>query len=452
MKHDHEREREAIRELFRDQRVFVRPGRVIRTPVNAMYSLDLRPGEKIKKVRDRIPEIALLLSNIRGRETSVRLVEAPLYLDVPHAYPETLPWASDGHYMPHHCVAGRGWSYRGGADQVVNLTKEPHILVSGITGSGKSVMVLNLVLSLAMGTSPEDLAIVLVDLKNDDLVGLKTLPHVVRFAGSPEDADNAIEWVYSQLESRRDSSRRPSFRIALVIDELAQLSSGSKETLSRITALGRSMWINVISATQYPTADVLGGSTGKVNYTVRFTGLLPDAQTASTAAGRPGTGAEKLPGNGAFIRTGGPDVIRLQSFYIDTDVAEEEEIVKDVSYRWIGKRPSVEAQRAAESEDIRIPVSGKGPTLSDVGAVPDAVQERLYAYFEEYYDGEGGLERGSIAEAIRIATGEDVKRGRGYSDQKAVVMRELQEWLTQEDERTWEYVSEDVSRTFPDSV
>ena len=403
-----------------------------------MFTLALRPGETIKRVRDVLPEVSLALSNMRGRAVDVRLNEKPLFMDVPHADPRPIRWTSDRHFIPHHALAGRGWSFRGGADQWVNLTKEPHVLVAGITGSGKSVLTLNLALSLALGTSPEDMVMVLVDLKNDDLVPLKGLPHVIRFAGDPEGAVDAVEWVYDQVDARRRMAGRPNWRVVLVIDELAQLPGDAKDRLTSITALGRSMWVNVLGATQHPTAEVLGGSVGKINYTARFTGLVADASAASTASGRPKTGAEFLPGNGAFVRTGGPEVTRLQSFLIEEDQVEE--VVADVAQKWVGYETPQKAQTASMTE-VRIPTS-TGVKMAQVDAQAGQWDE-LADYFTQNYDGQGGLVRGTMAGAIRLALGEDVKRGRGYSGQVAQVQALIQEWLTEDEdaqeegEREW---------------
>lgn len=391
-------ERGVIAQLFRDHRVFVRPGKIKVTPVNAMIALHVRAGERIKSIRDLLPEINLAVSNVRGIETRVRLNDLPLFLDIPHHNPRPLYWQSEREFKPHHALAGRGWTYAGGRDQWVSLDSEPHALIAGITGSGKSVLMLNMILSLAMGTPPGELDFVLIDLKNEAFPALTAIPHVQRYAGDPDSAVEVARYVFAEMERRRDLRGVWSGkRLVLAIDELAQLPDEAKEIVTRVSALGRSLRVNVFSATQHPTAAVLGGSTGKVNYVARFTGMVADANAAQTASGRPQTGAQFLPGNGAFIRTGGANVTRLQSFLIrPEDVAS---VVNDVCGKW-------------------------GDRVSVVASVAD---DFVGDYFAAHCGPDGRL-TGRMADAIRNVLNEEPARGRAQMRQADRVRSLFSQW------------------------
>jgi len=123
-------------------------------------------------------------------------------------------------------------------------------------------------------------------------------------------------------------------RVLIVVDEYTDLV-GDTEGMShadRIARQGRSANINMLVATQHPTSKALGGSTIKNNFTNRVIGSVADANAASNAAGRPGTHAELLPGKGSFLLVTGPDVIRLQSYWL-TDV-DIESIITRIGRKW----------------------------------------------------------------------------------------------------------------------
>ena len=99
-----------------------------------------------------------------------------------------------------------GQSYRreGPTDERISFENSAtcHALIVGITGAGKSVLLQNMFLSLVANTSPADLKIVLVDLKNEDMIPFKHLPHVLTFAGTKQAAFDAIRFVADEKEKR----------------------------------------------------------------------------------------------------------------------------------------------------------------------------------------------------------------------------------------------------------
>lgn len=416
------RERQTIQQTLIAQRVKAKPTRPIVTPAFVLYPITLHPEERISSVEKAMPQIQLQVSNLRRTSTHLRLQHPPLCIEAPHPAPDTLRWNMvDAHVPPHAMLAGRGYLLTGAEEQIVTFAGSPHTLIAGITGSGKSVMAQGMALSLAMATSPAEIRYYVVDLKRDDLVALQGLPHTAKFAGDPDQAIDVINAAHTEMERRRDSYGRPPFRLVIWIDELAQLPHDAQEQLKILTALGRSMHINVVAATQHPTAEVLGGSVGKINYTTRLVGLVADATAASTATGRAKTNAEKLPGKGAFIRVEGAHTTRFQSYLLtETDVKRTIRSIRDKWNRIIPAQLEPEHRRPA-------PVSsGKMPQTCH--PAPPKV-DPVIAVFQSYLQPDGDMGHGWVAAAIRAAYGDDAsKSGRRYQEQRLDIVERFHEW------------------------
>jgi len=228
-------------------------------------------------------------------------------------------------------VAGRNYSTSPASDQVLDLAHRPHILIAGTTGSGKSTVLRMLLSSLAYNADPSGLRLVLVDRKNEDLVPFGRLPHVDLAAWTVGDAHKAVQTVAAELERRVQAGVGDWSRLVLVSDELAQLANESHDLLSAVLAVGRSKRVHVLAATQHPTVRLIGD---KANYAVRLVGQVADAQTAALATGRKGSGAELLPGAGAFLLVDGAQLDRLQAFNMSADAAAG--MVEVIREKWEG--------------------------------------------------------------------------------------------------------------------
>jgi hypothetical protein len=137
----------------------------------------------------------------------------------------------------YHALVGRSYDYNGACDEWLDLERHYHMLVAAMSGGGKSTLMRMALSSLALNTAPNLLQIILVDLKNDDLVPFRNLPHVINYAGDIESAAAAIEYVY-QIKTERIASQDKPFRLLLVIDELAELGS-DKDVLKPLGAFYR---------------------------------------------------------------------------------------------------------------------------------------------------------------------------------------------------------------------
>lgn len=312
----------------------------------------LGAGARINAIEARLGELAEMLSAYRCAPTPVRLRRMPLALEIPHPAPEPPIPPLVSPVRPHSMLCGQTYDFSGGVtDEVIDLSLSPHTLLAGTTGSGKSVLLTTMLWSLVATTSPADLRLVLIDLKNEDMVPFADLPHTEAFAASLPDAADAIGSLHSHKEHRVRTRQRGQ-RIVLVIDELAELArlNDTMRLLASILAIGRSKSINVIAATQKPLGAIVG-SVAKANFTTRIIGRVMSSDDARVAAGVSGIGAEYLPGRGAFLRVEGMDIRRFQSYWIqDLDmrlgaVADRWTVQLPIQPAWI---VAYEPQRAGD--------------------------------------------------------------------------------------------------------
>ena len=239
-----------------------------------------------------------------------------------------------------------------------------HILVAGTTGSGKTVLLQTMILTLAM-TNPASsapplcqengrgggLALVLVDPKGCTFGRFEGLPHLARpVIWETEETAEALHSLVRLME-RRPTSRCPPLNpspaplqegrrrreeegpqrwrqphVVVVIDELADLlMTGGKAVqwaLTRLTQRGRGSGIHIVAATQKPTAAVLGPLI-KANFPVRLVGRVTSIEDARTATGWSGTGAERLMGRGDFLAVAEGRVTRFQAAHVSPEEIRE---------------------------------------------------------------------------------------------------------------------------------
>jgi DNA segregation ATPase FtsK/SpoIIIE-like protein len=202
-----------------------------------------------------------------------------------------------------------------------------------------------MIATLALNTDPDMLRLFIVDPKMEDFLPFEDLPHCEMFAGK-KDAVQAIARVHKILDERQNiKGRFHGERVVLFLDELSQVQDPvALRQLNDLMAVGRSKRINVILATQYPTKEVIG-KVDLSNLTTRFVGQITTPTAAAIAAGRGGTGADLLPGKGAFLRIEGANVTRLQAYWLDDNGTAE--LVKAARQRW-GERDGVVSDRAVQ--------------------------------------------------------------------------------------------------------
>ena len=288
------------------------------------YGLRLGQTQTIDGIERRLPELQNRIGKNRrdfglSGATTVMLRRTPaLALEVPHPQPRPLAWQRARLKLPSMTMlTGRVYEGDGARDDTISLHRHPHTLIAGMSNSGKSTLARMMLASLAINTHPDDLQIVIIDMKRSDLFALRGLPQVIRCAYEAMDAARAVRQVEHILRTRIEREISEP-KLLLAIDELRELvrQPGVVDALGSIVSLGRSLGIHVLAATQHPKAGEIG-SIVKANFAVRLVGQVAGARLAEAAADRPDTGAELLPGAGAFLRIDGSPITRLQAYFLD---------------------------------------------------------------------------------------------------------------------------------------
>lgn len=223
---------------------------------------------------------------------------------------------------PYHAVAGLRDD---GTPLAVNLASNatPHMLISGTTGSGKTVLAHTIITSLTALNKPHALNVVVLDPKGGDPRFLANISHHMPMpvAETPDEQHAALERVVQIMLDRKSGSAMP--RIVVYIDEMADTAlAGGKaalELLSRIAARGRSAGINIVGCTQNPSSKSLPEDLRR-NLPLRFVGKVSNATEARMASGISDCGAEMLPGKGAFVCVVNGDIQRFQAAMPDIDI------------------------------------------------------------------------------------------------------------------------------------
>jgi S-DNA-T family DNA segregation ATPase FtsK/SpoIIIE len=212
----------------------------------------------------------------------------------------------------------------------LNSPDVAHILVSGTTGSGKTILARSMIASLALQNPPEQLRLLLIDPKGRGYRDFNGLPHLVcPVVTDPLDGLHRLKWAVRHME-KRDEKGISSPLLVIFIDELADLIMvGGKEMemqIARLTQRGREAGIHVVGCTQKPSANVIGGI-AKSNFPTRLVGRVVSPEDARVASGVAGSGAEKLLGRGDFLLFTNGEVNRVQGAFIS-----QEEMLQTVEH------------------------------------------------------------------------------------------------------------------------
>lgn len=220
-----------------------------------------------------------------------------------------------------------------------DMLKQPHLLIAGATGSGKSVVINDLVYT-AMYDSPAAVQFILIDPKRVELVDYKPLPHTLMYASEPGEMVEALEKAMEITESRYKAMQRqrvkkyPGGALYVIIDELADLMTTARRQvqplIQRLAQIGRAANVHIIAATQCPLATVIPTPI-KVNFDSRVALRTRSAQDSRNILGL--TGCELLPryGQGYYMT---PDGLKLYNI----PMQPQEDINALVKY-WQRSRP-----------------------------------------------------------------------------------------------------------------
>ena len=331
---------------------------VDRGPVITMYEIELAPGIKIGRVNNLSDDIARALS-----ATTVRIV-APLPgkstvgIEVPNAVRETVClrdlFESDVLERKQLAIPMLIGKDASGQPLVADLAQMPHLLIAGATGTGKSVCINSLIVSMLLTQHPDRLKMLLIDPKMVEFSQFKEVPHLMApVVTDMKKATSVLEWACVRMDQRYEFLSAVGVRnivsfnslgeagvrerlgadedadlddfpthlpyIVLVIDELADLMMMARKevegSIIRIAQKARAVGIHLVIATQRPSVDVITGLI-KANLPSRIALQVASKVDSRTILDR--NGAEKLLGKGdmLFLPPGSSKLIRAQGSYV----------------------------------------------------------------------------------------------------------------------------------------
>lgn len=214
---------------------------------------------------------------------------------------------------------------------VLDFINQTHLLIAGTTGSGKSVVINDIIYTL-LYKSPREVKIILIDPKKVELVQYKQLPHTLAYASEQADIINTIKKAVDLMEQRFKNMQKQSIKkskeadIYIIIDEYADLITTSKKDVERlicrIAQLGRAAKVHLILATQRPTRDIITGQV-KVNIDSRLALRVPTAQDSRNIINIKGAELLGKYGQGYYLT---PDTLTPQlvdiSYIPDSELAD----------------------------------------------------------------------------------------------------------------------------------
>lgn len=407
-----------LQEVFKDFSIDAKVVAVNVGPAVTQYEMEVKAGTKLSRILSLDKELALALAaksvniqapipgkNTIGIELPNKKVTPVGIREILEAVPKSL---TDSKLL---VTLGKDIM---GKPTYCEINKTPHLLVAGSTGSGKSVCINSMLVSILMRTKPEEVKLVLVDPKKVELSMYNGVPHLLTpVVTDPKKANIALKKIVVEMENRYDLFEQSGTKniagynaylekkhkgdckklpyIVVIIDELADLmlvaAKEVEESIMRITQMARAAGIHLIVATQRPSTDVITGVV-KANIPSRISFAVSSSIDSRTILDM--TGAEKLLGKGdmLFLPQGENAPIRVQGTFISDD-----EIKEIVDYTISQQKAKYDTTFTLSEED------SKGTTT---GAETDAKEEPLYNDIVEFVVTQGKASASLLQRRFKI--------------------------------------------------
>jgi len=380
------RSRMLVRKLqdfgVRGQVTSVNPG-----PVITVFEYEPGPGVKVSQIVSRAGDLSLAMGGVEIRIVERIPGKSAIGIEVPNMEPEIVRLRgilnSDEFETSRGLLRLALGKDTSGVPFVTDLDSMPHLLVAGATGTGKSVAINSMILSLLFNLTPDEVRFLMVDPKMLELSPYEGIPHLLApVVMEPKKAASALRWLVAEMQRRYhllanrkardiDSYNRKTEKIreplpegedrrlphiVVVIDELADLMMTAPrdmdECIARLGQMARAAGIHLILATQRPSVDIISGSI-KTNITGRIAFKVTDKANSRVILDY--NGAEQLLGRGdmLFVKTGRTGLTRLHGCFVS-----EEEVLRVVKFLRDQAQPEYredlfQYQTAASGQEIQ---------------------------------------------------------------------------------------------------
>ncbi len=359
---------------------------VSRGPTITRYELQPEAGTRVRAISNLVDDIALNLATTGVRIEAPIPGKAAVGIEVPNkvvatVYARELLEAEAFRSSKSRLTACLGRDVAG-APIYCDIAKMPHLLIAGTTGSGKSVCINSIILSILYKAKPEEVKLILIDPKKVELNVYNGIPHLlVPVVSDPKKAAGSLNWAVSEMERRYalieaegvrniagyneaiadDPDREPMTQIVIIIDELADLMMMAKDdvetSICRIAQKARAAGMHLVIGTQRPSVDVITGLI-KANIPSRIAFTVSQQVDSRTILDM--AGAEKLIGRGdmLYAPVGATRPIRVQGAFVSD--GEVEAVTDFIKTNVAGGQYSEEVIESIEREAARCGQSKKG--------------------------------------------------------------------------------------------
>jgi len=367
-------------------------------PSVTRYEVELEKGVRLNKLTNSANDIALSFGTNGVRIETIPGKISVVGIEVPNTSVTTVSLRevidSDAFWNAKSRSSFAVGKDIGGKCIVGNIAKLPHMLIAGTTGSGKSVCMNSLIISLLYKASPDDIKLIMIDPKMVELGIYNGIPHLmIPVVTDPKKAAGSLQWAVTEMMRRYRAMSDAGVRdlesynalitnqlvdgntfpqLVVIIDELADLmlvaAKEVEESICRIAQMGRAAGIHLVIATQRPSADVITGVM-KANIPSRIAFSVASAMESRIILDT--AGAEKLVGKGDMLYApiGNGKPLRVQGCFVtDSEVEAVTTFVKDNSLSDYDEGVLAEIEKkASQTGNGKITVSEPEPTADEVG-------------------------------------------------------------------------------------